>query len=82
MEYTILSAKYANEDRTAAVIETKEFGSVAISEADRPELWKLLRGVKVAGYVAPVVPPLPTLADQIAALPAGERAKIKAALSG
>ena len=43
MSYTILTAKYANAARTAAVIATQESGAVAVSQLDRPELWgKLL----------------------------------------
>lgn len=39
MTYTILSATYANDDHTAAVILTEESGVVAASEVDTPELW-------------------------------------------
>jgi hypothetical protein len=39
MTYTILSAQYANEDHSAAVIQTEEAGGVLVSEADTPDLW-------------------------------------------
>ena len=42
MSYTILTAKYANADKTAVVIMTQEAGAVAVSQQDRPELWEML----------------------------------------
>jgi hypothetical protein len=40
--YTIVSAHYANPERTAVIIMTVQSGAVAISERDRPELWEHL----------------------------------------
>lgn len=39
MAYTILSAQYANEDSSSAVIETSEAAAVLVSERDTPDLW-------------------------------------------
>lgn len=39
MTYTILSASYANTERTAAIIMTLEAGAVLTSELDRPDQW-------------------------------------------
>ncbi len=50
MTYTILSARFANEQSTAAVIATAEAGDVLISQVDTPELWSRLAGVEVAPY--------------------------------
>lgn len=79
MSYTILSARYANEDHTAAVIETKESGSVAISEVDTPQAWAELAGVEVSDYVAPEIKEAHGLAEQIIADPV-ELKKLKSAL--
>lgn len=52
--YTITGAAYANADQTAAVIETAEAGSIAISQADTPALWAaMLARVTPAAFVAP-----------------------------
>ena len=49
--YRILSARYANPERTAVVARTAEAGCVAASHADRPKLWdRILRTVPVAPY--------------------------------
>ena len=37
--YTIRSARYANEQQTAAVINTVEDADVLVSLEDTPELW-------------------------------------------
>jgi len=37
--YTIISARYANPEHTAALLMTEEAASVAISAADTPEEW-------------------------------------------
>jgi hypothetical protein len=42
MTLTIIKAAFANEDDSAAVLETAESGAVAISQQDRPELWQLM----------------------------------------
>ncbi len=39
MTYTIQSARFANAEMTSVVLQTEEAGAVAISAADRPELW-------------------------------------------
>ena len=39
MPYTIISARWGNNERTSAVIITKEAAAVAISVADTPEEW-------------------------------------------
>lgn len=39
MTYTIISAQYANENNTAAVIRTEEAGAVLLSEKDTPDEW-------------------------------------------
>lgn len=55
---TVLGAKYANEDQTAAIVTTVERGAVAVSERDRPELWARLMewvaaGNAIESYQAP-----------------------------
>jgi hypothetical protein len=40
--YTIVSAVYANKDHTAAVVQTEEAGSVAVSEIDTPDQWAVM----------------------------------------
>lgn len=42
MTYTILSARYANEDNTAAIIITKEAAAVLASQKDTPDLWETM----------------------------------------
>ncbi len=54
--YTILSAVYANENHTAAIVMTKGAGAVSISERDRPELWAELKNVAVAEFVPELRP--------------------------
>lgn len=39
MTYTIVSAKYANPDGTAATLFTQEAGAVLVSQRDTPALW-------------------------------------------
>ena len=57
MSYTILSAAYADERHTAAIVETVESGSVAICRQDRPELWdQMVRNHAVAAFVPPPAP--------------------------
>ena len=57
MIYTILSAVFANEGHTAAVIRTAEAGDVLISQVDTPALWAALDGLAVAPYVEAVTVP-------------------------
>jgi hypothetical protein len=49
-DYTILSAYYANAERTAVIAMTQEAGAVVVSERDRPELWAqmLSRAIPIA----------------------------------
>jgi hypothetical protein len=56
-EYTIISAEYANEEHNAIIIETKEFGTVMVTERDRPELWQhtLNQNLEIKPYSAPVI---------------------------
>ena len=65
MSYTILTAKYANADRTAAVITTQESGAVAVSQQDRPNLWEMLL-VWIAAGNTPEPADVPS-AEEIAA---------------
>lgn len=39
MSYTILSARYANAENTAAVLMTLEAGAVLVSLVDTPDMW-------------------------------------------
>lgn len=57
MTYTIVSAAFANEGHTAAVIRTVEAGDVLVSQVDTPALWAALAGLAVAPYVEPVSVP-------------------------
>jgi hypothetical protein len=50
MTYTIINARYANEDNTAIVITTVEAGDVAISEKDTPELWSQVISLEIKPY--------------------------------
>lgn len=52
MSYTILSAKYANAENTAAVLQTVEAGAVLVSQRDTPALWaQMFRDAQPAAYV-------------------------------
>jgi hypothetical protein len=56
MNYTILSARYANPGHNAAVIETEQAGPVLASERDTPELWaQMLAATEPQAYAPPVV---------------------------
>ena len=46
---TIIGASWANEDRTAAVVNTKERGHKAISERDTPAEWTDFLAWQAAG---------------------------------
>lgn len=39
-EFTIVSARYANQENTAAVIFTQESAGVVISKDDTPDMWQ------------------------------------------
>ena len=57
MTYTVLSASYANEDNTAAVVMTEEAAAVAASMADTPDLWAaMLAWGTPDAYVEPPAP--------------------------
>ncbi len=55
MTYTILSARYANEEHLAAEVMTEEAGAVILSAADTPDDWDALLGgdVEIAAYEPP-----------------------------
>lgn len=56
MTYTIISAAYANQEHTAAVLQTEEAGAVLISDRDTPDLWQqmLAWALTVEGGSEPV----------------------------
>jgi len=58
MTYTFVSARYANGDNTAAIADTEEVGSVALSVVDTPEAWQALlgSGVQIQPYNPPPDP--------------------------
>jgi hypothetical protein len=57
MAYTILSAAYANAERTAAVVQTQEAGAVVVSAKDTPALWAAMVSAAPPGaYAAPAKP--------------------------
>lgn len=68
MSYTIISAQYANEDNTAAVIQTEEAAAVLISQADTPDLWAdMLISVTPSAYVAPEPQQAPSAVEKLTA---------------
>jgi hypothetical protein len=68
MAYTIQSAKYANAENTAAVLQTTEAGAVLVSAADRPELWAAMQAWGTPDtYVAPAEAPRVATARQFKA---------------
>jgi len=57
MAYTILSAAYANPEKTAALIITKEVAAKVVSLADTPDIWsEMLAWGEPAEYEAPTMP--------------------------
>lgn len=54
MSYTILSARYANAEHTAAQVETSEAGAVMASAVDTPDLWPAVVAAGPTAY-APLV---------------------------
>jgi len=59
MKYSILSAAYANEERTAAIVKTTEAGAILASQADTPELWKAMQAAaEVSDYTPPALLPV------------------------
>lgn len=68
MSYTIQSAAYANPEHTAAIVQTREAGAVAISQRDAPDLWAaMLKKGGVTEYAAPAAPPRKVLKSVIVA---------------
>ena len=55
MSLTIVSARYANPQNTAAELLTVEHAAVMVSERDRPELWVEFKTWEEANSVAPYV---------------------------
>lgn len=51
MSYTVLSARYANAENTAAVLETVEVGDVLISLKDTPDAWALAHQASISPYI-------------------------------
>jgi hypothetical protein len=85
MTYNILSAQYANPEHTAMFLETSNVGQVAVSQADRPDLWAYaLSVVTPSDYVEPV-PPIPTSVTarqaRLALFAAGLLATVEAAIA-
>ena len=54
MTVTITSARYANDESTAVIIDTVERGDIAISVVDTPDLWAQLQSSAIA--IAPSQP--------------------------
>lgn len=57
MPYTITSAKYANDEHTAAEVVTVENGAVMLSVVDRPEEWAELMSWAQTNTIAQNVNP-------------------------
>ena len=68
MSYTFLTARYANAEQTAAIAETEEAASVALSAVDTPEDWAALMASGIP--IAPYEQPDPTLEDYRSAIQA------------
>ena len=85
MNYTILSANYANPEHTAAEIKTVESAAVMISERDRPEAWAEFKEWEktnsVAVYIEPIVEVKPTLDDIVAILTPEQKASLNARIN-
>lgn len=54
--YTIDDAEYANAERTAIVVTTREAGALLISQADAPAMWTVVN--EAGGIGAYEAPPL------------------------
>lgn len=54
MNYTVLSAQYANAENTAAVVQTAEAGAVLASTKDTPALWAALTDIAPYSVVVSV----------------------------
>lgn len=54
MNYTILTARLANSEGTAAVLQTEEAGAVLVSVADTPELWEQMLATTALQAYAPL----------------------------
>jgi hypothetical protein len=57
VSYTIVSARYANPENTAAEVITADAGAVLFSQADTPKEWAAL---KKRGGVLPYAAPAPS----------------------
>jgi hypothetical protein len=57
MSYTIISARWGNEEKTSAVIVTEEAAAVAISGVDTPDEWASFQQWLVGGGKVADVPP-------------------------
>lgn len=55
--FTIVSAAWANEGRTAMTVVTAEAGPISINAADQPGLWAKALAGAVAAYEPPPPPP-------------------------
>lgn len=61
MNYTIISARYANAESSAVVLLTVESGAVACSLRDRPEVWQAMQAWVSGGGVIQAYAPLPVI---------------------
>ena len=72
MNLTIVSARYANPENTAAELLTVEHAAVMASERDRPEHWAVFKDWEkknqVTPYIAPAFQSQSTLDDVIAVI--------------
>lgn len=58
MTYTVLSARFANAEHSAAVMQTEEAGAVLVGEVDTPALWEdMLAQVEPAAFAPAVFVP-------------------------
>lgn len=53
MKYTILSAAYANQEHTSAIIITAESSAVVASLVDTPDIWDDVIAAEPSAYVIP-----------------------------
>jgi len=84
MIYTILSARYANPEHTAAEILTAESAAVMISEEDRPQAWaefKVWEKANATAVFAVVPPRIRTPSEKLEAALGITVAELKAELA-
>lgn len=68
MTYTIISAAYANDGNSAAILMTEEAAAVLISAVDTPEEWvAMLAWGEPSAYVPPPPPPQADPVDKLVA---------------